>query len=109
METTSDLVEIELIRDIMVVLVTAKIEDLIINEGARVLTILNINFTDIQGQLTALSFQPIWSKCKRVQDTYYVFISAKNDGDSSKHEGAIVLIILNINFSNHQGQLTLDL
>ena len=41
----------------MVVFVTCKIEeDPIKNEGARVLTTLNINFPDTQGQLTPQSF-----------------------------------------------------
>ena len=40
----------ELVRDIIVVLVTCKIEeDPIKNEGARVLTTLNIGFPDPQG------------------------------------------------------------
>ena len=40
----------------MVVLLTCKNEeDLIKNEGARVLTTLNINFSDAQGQLTLQS------------------------------------------------------
>ena len=36
----------------MVVLVTCKNEDLIENECARVFTILKINFSDAQGQIT---------------------------------------------------------
>ena len=36
----------------MVVLVTCKNEDPIKNEGARVFTILYINFSDAQGQIT---------------------------------------------------------
>ena len=44
---------IELVRDFMVVLVTCKNEeDLIKNEGARVVTRLYINFSDAQGQIT---------------------------------------------------------
>ena len=47
----------ELVRDIMVVLVTCTIEeDPIKNEGARMLTTLNIDFPDAQGQLTPQSF-----------------------------------------------------
>ena len=43
---------LELIRDIMVVLLTCKNkEDLIKNKGAPVLTRLNFNFSDTQGQL----------------------------------------------------------
>ena len=43
----------KLIRDIMTVLVTCKnVEDPIKNEVARVLTTLNIDFSDAQGQVT---------------------------------------------------------
>ena len=46
----------EILRDIMVFLVTCKNkEGPIKNEGARVLTTLNINFSDAQGQLTPQS------------------------------------------------------
>ena len=46
----------ELVRDIMVVLSICKYEeDLIKNEGARVLTRLYIVFSDAQGQLTPKS------------------------------------------------------
>ena len=43
----------ELVWDVMVVLLTCKNEeDLIKNEGARVFTTLNVNFSDAQGQIT---------------------------------------------------------
>ena len=43
----------ELFQDFMVVLITCKNEeDPIKNEGARVFTTLNINFSDMQGQIT---------------------------------------------------------
>ena len=43
----------ELVRDVINVLVTCKYEeDPIKNEGARVLTTLNIHFSDAQGQIT---------------------------------------------------------
>ena len=48
--------KIELIRDIIVVLVTCKNEeDPIKNEGARVATTLNIEFSHTQGQITLQS------------------------------------------------------
>ena len=44
---------LELVRDIMTVLDTCKNEkDPIKNKGARVLTTLNIDFSDAQGQVT---------------------------------------------------------
>ena len=47
----------ELVRDIIVVLVTCKLEeDLTKNEGARGSTTLNIDFPDAQWQLTPQSF-----------------------------------------------------
>ena len=46
----------ELIQDVMVILVISKNEeDLIKNEGAIMLTTLNIDFTTTQGQLTPQS------------------------------------------------------
>ena len=46
----------ELIQDVMVILVTSKNEeDLIKNEGASMLTTLNIDFSNTQGQLTPQS------------------------------------------------------
>ena len=50
--------------------------------------------------------QPIWQKCKLVQDIMVVLVSAKNDDDPIKIKGGIVLTHLDINFSNIQGQLT---
>ena len=48
--------KIKLIRDFMVVLLTCKNEeDPIKNEGVRVLTTLNIDFSTTQGQLTLQS------------------------------------------------------
>ena len=47
---------IELVRDVIDVLVTCKYEeDLIKNEGARVVTTLYSNFSDAQGQITLVS------------------------------------------------------
>ena len=48
--------KLELGQDIMVVLVTAKNEDLTKNEGTGVFTTLNINFSIIHGQVTPQSF-----------------------------------------------------
>ena len=46
----------ELIRDIIVVIVTCKDEeDPVNNQGARVFTTLHIDFSDVQGQVTPLS------------------------------------------------------
>ena len=46
----------KLVRNVMVVLLTCKYEeDPIKNEGARVLTTLYINFSDVQGQITLVS------------------------------------------------------
>ena len=45
----------ELIQDVMVILVTSKIEDPIKIEGARVATVQNIDFSNTKGQLTPQS------------------------------------------------------
>ena len=46
------LLNFKLIRDLIVVLVTCKNEDIIKTEGTRVLITLNIDFLDAQGQVT---------------------------------------------------------
>ena len=47
------LLNFELVRDVMDVLITCKYEEYLVkNEGARVVTTLYINFSDAQGQIT---------------------------------------------------------
>ena len=45
-------------------------EDLIKNEGARVLTTFNINFSDILRAATSAVLQRIWSKSNPIPDMY---------------------------------------
>ena len=52
---------------------------------------------------------PIWSKFKLVQDFIVVLITCKNEEDPIKNEGAGVFTTLNINISDAQGQITLEL
>ena len=74
----------------MVVLVTCKNEeDLIKNEGARVLTTLYINVSDAQGQITGVG-GGIWPKFELIQAFMHVLVSCKNEDDRFKNEGARV-------------------
>ena len=83
---------IELVRDIIDVFVTFKYkEDPIKNEGARVLTTLNINFSDAQGQITLkLAVVYIWPKFELIQAFMHVLLTCKNEDDRIKNEGARV-------------------
>ena len=68
-------------------------EDLIKNEGARVVTTLFINFSDAQGQLTPKSVFWILTKFKLIQALIVVIIVCKNEEDPSKIESTRVVII----------------
>ena len=52
---------------------------------------------------------PIWSNFKLVQDFMVVLLSCKNEEDRIKNRGARVFTTLYINFSEMQGQITLEL
>ena len=72
-------------------------EDLIKIEDAGEATTLNIDLSNIQGQLTPQS---------RVEDVMVILVSSKNEEDPIKIKGARVATIQNIDFSNTKGQLT---
>ena len=83
----------------MDVLVTSKNkEDQNKNEGARVATTLNIDFSHSQGQ--------IWLKLELIRDVMAILVTSKNEKDPIKIESARVATTLNIDFSNTQGQIT---
>ena len=48
----------------------------------------------------------IWLKFELIQDVMVILVSAKNEEDPIKMEGARVATIQNIDFSNTKGQLT---
>ena len=97
----------ELIQAFVVVLVTCKNEeDLIKNEGARVLTSLLYDFSDAQGQLTQIVSGGIPPKLELIQAFIVVLVTYKNEEDSIQNEGARVLTSLLFDFSDAQGQLT---
>ena len=52
---------------------------------------------------------PIWPNFEVVRDVKVVLATYKNEEDLIKNEGARVLTTLYINFSDAQGQITLDL
>ena len=61
-------------------------------------------FLDAQGHLT-----PIWPKFKLVRDVMDVLVTYRYEEDPIKNRGARVFAILYINFSDAQGQITLEL
>ena len=74
----------------MVVLVTCKNEeDLIIDEGPRVFTTLNINFSDAQGQITPES-AVVSGRNLNFQAFEHVLVTCKND-EWSQHFSIISL------------------
>ena len=65
-------------------------------------------FPDAQGQLTPQSFGPIWSNFELVRDFMVVLVTCKYEEDPIKNEGARVVTTIYSNFSDAQGQITLD-
>ena len=80
-------------------------ENLIKIEDAGEATALKIDFSNIQGQLTAIQGR-IWLKFKLIQYVMVILVSFKNEKDPIKVEGARVATIQKIDFSNTKGQLT---
>ena len=76
----------------MVVSITCKNEeDPIKIEHVRVLTSLNIDFSDTQGQLTPKSFCRIWPNLELLCTLMIARIICKNEKDLIKNEGTRVL------------------
>ena len=50
----------------------------------------------------------IWSKFELIRDVMDVLLTSKNKEDPNKNEGARVATTLNIDFSQSQGQITLQ-
>ena len=74
-----------------VLLICKNEEDLIKNEGARVLTRFYIYFSNTQGQLTPQSVVESSRKFQLFQAFMVVLVTCKNDEDPIKNEGARVL------------------
>ena len=103
----------ELMCSLMVVLITCKNEeDLIKNEGARVLTTFflykSMFFSRCSRGANSAVLGQIWPNLKFVIDVMNGLVSCKNEEDPIKNEGARVLTTFNIHFSDAQGQLTLQ-
>ena len=90
----------------MDVFVTSKNEeDLNKNEGPRVATTLNIDFSQSRADNSAVKGR-IWLKFKLIRDVIDVLVTSNYEEDSIKIEGARVATTQNIDFSNTQGQIT---
>ena len=82
----------DLTRDIIVVLLTCKNEeDLMKNEGVRMLTRLYIVFSDAQGQLIPKSAVEFLPKFKLIKAFMVVLVTCKNAEDTIKSEGSRML------------------
>ena len=66
-------------------------------------------FPDVQGQLTLQSTVRTGQILNPVQDFMVVLLTCKNEEDPIKNRGARVFTTLYINFSDAQGQITLEL
>ena len=96
-------------RDIVVILVTCKNEeDPLKNKDARVATTQNMDFFKHSRADNSAFRSPSWSKFKLIQDVIDVLVTSKNKENPNKNEGARVATTLNIDFSNRQGQITLQ-
>ena len=91
----------------MVILVSFKNEeDPIKDEGARVATIQNIDFSNTKGQLTPEVRSQIWPKFELIRDIVVILVTCKNEEDPLKNKDARVATTQNMDFSNTQGQIT---
>ena len=104
----------ELIQAFMHVLVTCKNEDdRIKNEGARAFTrflplYVYEDFFRCPNAANSAVLGPIWPNFELVRDVMDVLVTCKYE-DPNKNEGARVVTTLYSNFSNEQGQITLEL
>ena len=93
----------------MVIIVSSKNEeDPIKIEGARVSTIQNIDFLNTKGQLTPQSEVGSGRKFELIRDIVVILVTCKNEEDPLKNKDAKVAKTQNIDFSNTQGQITLQ-
>ena len=58
------------------------------NEGARVATTLNIDFSHSQGQITLSIKGRIWLKFELIRDVIAILVTSKYEEDPIKIEGA---------------------
>ena len=105
----------ELIQAFMHVLLTCKNEvNQIKNEGARVFTrffLLHVygDFSRRSRAAYSAVLGPIWPNFELVRDVMDVLVTCQYEEDPIKNRGAGVFTPLYINFSDAQGQITLEL
>ena len=91
----------------MAILVTSKYEeDLIKIESARVATTLNIDFSNIQGQITPRSEVGSGRNSNSFEMLRMSLLLPRIIEDPNKSESARVATTLKIDFSQSQGQIT---
>ena len=93
----------ELIRDVINVLVTFKNkEDPFKNEGARVATTLNIDFSQSRADNSAVKGR-IWLKFELIRDIIAILVTSKYKEDPIKIEGARVATTKKMIFQTLKG------
>ena len=71
-------------------------------------TTQNIDFSNTQGQLTPQSEVGSGLKFDLIRDIVVILVTCKNEEDPLKNKNARVATTQNIDFSNTQGQITLQ-
>ena len=105
----------ELIQAFMHDLLTCKNEvDQIKNEGARVFTrflplLVYWDFSRRSRAFNSAVLVPIWPNFELVLDVMHVLVTYQFEEDPIKNRGARVFTTLYFNFSDAQGQITLEL
>ena len=67
-----------------------------------------MDFSRRSRSATSAVLSPIWPNFEHIRDRIVVLVTYKNENDPIKNEGARVLTTLIINFSDAQGQLSLQ-
>ena len=83
-------------------------EDPLKNKDARVATTQNIDFSHSRADNSAVRGR-IWLKLELVRDIVVILVTCKNEEDPLKTKDARVATTQNTDFSNTQGQITLQL
>ena len=99
----------EFIRDVIDVLLTSKNkEEPNKNEGASVVTSLNIDFSNTQGQITPRSEVGSGQNSNSSKMLRMPLLLRRTKEEPNKNGNARVATTLNIDFSHSQGQITLQ-
>ena len=71
-------------------------------------TTQNIDFSNTQGQITPQSEEVGFGRNSKIPDIVVILVTCKNEEDPLKNKDARVATTQNMDFSNNQGQITLQ-